>query len=617
MDSATVHQSMKRRLLYSLCGLNLLWLLSTTSFAAELGDSIGLLDAWQDETVSTSRLPKPISQTAENITVVTADEIQAINAHTLIDVLATIPGMQGESARTPGSASYLRAQGSSFSHILVMIDGIPFNNLGDSFSDIGLIPARIIERVEIIKGAASSSWGQALGGVINVITKSANRDRKIGGTLSSSIGDRRTTDNGAELSGAIDRFSYYLSGGYSGSKGLLPNNQGDYSNAYAKLSYNLPGKGQLTATFGYTQGNRGDFAFVPQDLKEETYPRQLFTSIRLHKDISEQLEIDVNGRYATRKNGIELGLLSAYLPLQNYKIDETVSGLGAKVIWRTGGNLLAAGIEYDHAWMQTSDSILQVNTLNRSTDRWGFYLNDTLTLGRFSFSPGARFDLTGTSGDQFSPSFGVTWQVTNSTLLRAYTARGYSLPAFLLNSPSERVWTSQLGIESSTIPYVWLKGTLFRNDTWDITTYNPATKLPQKERWLKQGLEVEAKSASYLNTTLSVGYNYIDARNTTTKEIVKDVPRHTVHLGLQYDDKQYFKGVLNGRHIWWNAADYHNGSYNGLIWDLHLTATPFGRKQYAPELFFSIRNIFNGSQYLDEFFKNAGRWVDGGMRISF
>jgi len=609
---------MKTILRHSLKILLPLWLFAAPlAAAAEPDDSIGLLDAWQKETVSASRLPKPVSHTAENVTVVTAAEIQAMNAHTLVDILASVPGMQLESTRTLGSLTYFRSQGSSFNHILVMIDGVPFNNLGDNFSDIGLIPARIIERVEIVKGAASSSWGQALGGVINVITKAPDRERRIGGNLSSSVGERRTSDSGAELSGSIERFGYYLSGGYSGSKGLLANNHGDYSNAYAKLVYDLPGKGQLSGTFGYSQGNRGDFAFAPLDLKEETYPRQLFSTLTLKTGITDQLELELNGRHATRENSIDVGLISTYLPLQSYNIDETVSGVGAKLLWRTSRNLLAVGIEYDHVWMRSTDSVVHVDTLNRKTDRWGFYLNDTLTVGNFSFSPGVRLDLTGTSGDQFSPSFGITWQLTDTTLLRAYTARGYSLPAFVLDRTSEKVWTSQVGFESTTIPYLWLKGTLFRNDTWDIVSYDSFSNSFNHERHLKQGFEVEAKTVALFNTSLSAGYDYIDARNTSTHQIVQDIPRHTLLLGVQYDDRQYLKGVLNGRHIWWNAADYHNGSYQGLIWDLHLTATPFGRKQHAPELFFSIRNIFNGSQYLDEFFKNAGRWVEGGMRISF
>ena len=584
--------------------------------AESLDESIGLLDAWRGESATASRLPKPVSLTAENITVVTAAEIRAINAHTLTDILAVVPGMQVESLRTPGSPAYLRAQGASFNHLQLLVDGVPFNNLGDNFADIGLIPARIIERVEVVKGAASSAWGQALGGVVNVITKSPDRERGFGGSLSSSLGDRVTSDSGAELSGALNRFGYFLSAGYAGSLGLLPNNQIDHSNAYAKISYDLPdNNGFLTATFGYMQANRGDFALALLNLREESYPRQLFTTLGLRRNLTDQLELELTGRHAVRKNAIEVRLLSSSSLLQHLKIDETVSGAGARLLWRTRANLLAAGMEYDHTWMRTNDSLQQVDTLNRRADRWGFYLNDTLTLGRFSFSPGIRLDLTGTSGNQVSPSFGITWQVNDTTLLRAYTARGYSLSAYLLDSASEKVWTTQVGVESTALPYLWLKGTLFRNDTWDITVQQGGVR--SRQRQIKQGGEVEVKSTPLFDTTLSVGYSFVSAYETASRKIVKDVPRHTLHLAAQYDDQRFLKAALQGRHIWWNAAANHSGSYFGLTWDLHLSATPFGRKLYVPELFFSVRNMFNGSQYLDEAFRNAGRWVEGGVRVPF
>lgn len=609
---------MKTVLRHSLSLLLLLCLALPPSgaVAESLDESIGLLDAWRGEPASASRLPKPLSLTAENITVVTAEEIRAINAHTLTDILAVVPGMQVEALRTPGSLVYLRAQGASFNHLQVLVDGVPFNNLGDNFADIGLIPARIIERVEIVKGAASSAWGQALGGVVNVITKAPDRERGFGGSLTSSLGERGTSDSAVELSGSGNRFGYFLSAGYAGSRGLLPNNQIDHSNAYAKISYDLPdNNGFLTASFGYVQANRGDFAFVPLDLREETYPRQLFTTLTMRKSLTDQLELELTGRHALRKNDIEVGLLSTPFLLQHLKIDESVSGAGARLLWRTRSNLLAAGIEYDHTRMRSTDSILQVDTLRRRADRWGFYLNDTLTLGAFSFSPGVRLDLTGTSGDQVSPSFGITWQVSDTTLLRAYTARGYSLPAYLLDSASEKVWTTQVGVESSALPYLWLKGTLFRNDTWDITVQQGGVR--GRQRQIKQGGEVELKSLPLLDTTFSAGYSFVSAYETASQKIVKDVPRHTLHLAARYDDQRYLKAALQGRHIWWNAAPHHNGSSFGLTWDLHLSATPFGRKLYAPELFFSVRNLFNGAQYLDEVFRNTGRWVEGGVRVPF
>jgi vitamin B12 transporter len=54
-----------------------------------------------------------------------------------------------------------------------------------------------------------------------------------------------------------------------------------------------------------------------------------------------------------------------------------------------------------------------------------------------------------------------------------------------------------------------------------------------------------------------------------------------------------------------------------LLWDLHLNATPFSGDYKGLEFFFSLRNIFNGSQYLDEIYRNNGRWAEGGLRFRF
>ena len=78
--------------------------------------------------VSANRSLWPASQTAENITVVTSAEIEALNAHTLADILAGVPGVQLEMVRTPGATVNLEIQGSNFNHVLVLIDDVPLNN---------------------------------------------------------------------------------------------------------------------------------------------------------------------------------------------------------------------------------------------------------------------------------------------------------------------------------------------------------------------------------------------------------------------------------------------------------------------------------------------------------
>ncbi|WP_305731120.1 TonB-dependent receptor plug domain-containing protein [Trichlorobacter ammonificans] len=579
--------------------------------------TLGLLEGYAEETVTASRLPKPISQSAENVTVVTAAEIEAMHARTLADILNNVTGVQLLNQTGPASLAFTLVQGANFNHLQVMLDGVPLNSLADNYTDIGLVPARIIERVEIVKGAASSAWGQALGGVINIITKSLRTERALGGSLSLLQGERGTRETGAELTGGLNSFGYYLSGSFQQGDGFQPNTRTETHSLFARLSYDLPRDGQVSFTLLNGRADRGNLAYAPLNYRENSDHRNLLLVLALNKPLTSEVEVELTARQHINLYGNDTGTMEPPQPLQALHFDERTSGVGARLLWRTATNLLAVGAEYEHVRMSGNDTLAQTDLYRRRADRWGLYLNDTLTVGKLSFSPGIRLDLTGSSGEQVSPSFGVTWQVTEDTLLRAYTATGYSLPTFTVDRPAEKVWTSQVGVESSAIPWLWLKATLFRNETRDISVYDWDSSGWSMDRQVRQGVEGEFRTVPYLFTSLRGGYSFVDAVNPATGAIARDLPRHTLHLGLQYDDRRYLQGMLNGRHIWWNAADYHNGRYQGLIWDLHLTATPFGRGNGRPELLLSLRNLFNGSQYLDEAYRNPGRSIEGGVRFRF
>lgn len=61
-------------------------------------------------------------------------------------------------------------------------------NIKDSAS-LDNIPVSMIERIEIVKGAASTLYGgEAMGGVVNIILKKPSAD-KTGGTLSVTMGN--------------------------------------------------------------------------------------------------------------------------------------------------------------------------------------------------------------------------------------------------------------------------------------------------------------------------------------------------------------------------------------------------------------------------------------------
>ncbi len=170
-------------------------------------------------------------------------------------------------------------------------------------------------------------------------------------------------------------------------------------------------------------------------------------------------------------------------------------------------------------------------------------------------------------------------------------------------------------METSLVPYLWQKLTLFRNETWNIGG-------DSRERDMALGAEYEIRTAPVFNTSLGAGYTFTDTINTRSDKQEYGAPRHTVQLSLRYDD-QTFRGVLTGRHIFWNTQHYSqpyalfNGNYGGMIWDLHLGATLLKRENSSLELFFSGHNLFKGSQTIINAYPYPGRWFEGGVRLRF
>jgi vitamin B12 transporter len=587
--------------------------------------SLELYNGSAADLVSSSRSPRPASQTAENITVMTAVEIEALNAHTLADILIGVPGVQLQMSRTPGTSVNIEIQGSNFNHVLVLIDNVPVNNLVDNFPDIGAIPVQMIERVEIVKGAASTSWGSALGGVVNVITKVPQSERPVAGMVSGSLGKRSTADSRAEVSGTLDRFGYYLTGGNLRSDGLLPNNGVDQNNVYGKLHYELPVHGGLTLSTLFVENSSGQFRLDP--FKADQKSHQLISTLSLNYPVSDQLTLEgiLRTRFSTQivtATDVNNGNI-----LKKTNGDESSGGGSLILSWLNDLQRIAAGVDFDYAKGRVTMPVFQLDLLNRGAERVGVYLNDTVTLGNFAVTPSVRYDHTGTGDDLFNPSLGITYALTENSVLRGYTSRGYSLTSLNRDNATEKVWTSQVGIESGDLPYVWLKGTLFRNDTWNISVAvpnpnfnssdpNSSPSLTLKQRQLKQGYEVEARTLPYLNTSLSAGYTFIDARDGDSGAAITGVPRHTVDIGIKYQDSSNFRALLAGRFIDWNSPA-GTGKYGDVVWDLHLGKQFQLREHLSLELFLSVRNLLNGDQYLSESFKNTGRWGEAGVRCSF
>jgi vitamin B12 transporter len=155
----------------------------------------------EDLVITPTRFPKPISNVAENITVITAKDIDEMNAHTIAEVLERVPGLFVSFNRDFGATSLMIIQGSEQRHVRVQVDGVPWNLLSEGAAETNSIPTGIIQRIEVVKGPASSAWGSALGGIINIITKPAGTTKTPSGTLSMSYGETPGTTEPRHLAG--------------------------------------------------------------------------------------------------------------------------------------------------------------------------------------------------------------------------------------------------------------------------------------------------------------------------------------------------------------------------------------------------------------------------------
>jgi len=290
-------------LLRRLLSINLLLVLlmslitSITTVYAE-DDSIealGFTEKQKEKSSFNSLLPHPASLIAENITIITSDDISRLNAHTLDEVLQTVSGIQLFQVRTPGSTALLTLSGSLSNNITLLIDGVPQNLLGTSFfAEAGMIQVQRIERVEVIKGAASVTWGSALGGVINVITKDTNPEKKYSGTASTSIGEGTTSNLAGGISGKVSRFGYYLDGGGFHSNGLLPDNHVTLNHFFGKLTYDLPVKGRLTFSADFREGDRAEGDDKAKGISAiNSASRYESTNLRFEYPLQQQLNLEL------------------------------------------------------------------------------------------------------------------------------------------------------------------------------------------------------------------------------------------------------------------------------------------------------------------------------------
>jgi len=211
--------------------------------------------------VTPSRIEKGLSDVPASVSVVTEEDIKSSDAKTVPDALKNLEGIYAYDATGVGAGGTINMRGfygGMSSHHLVLIDGVPQNQGKDKLVLWDTIPIDNVERIEVIRGPASSLYGDnAMSGVINIITKKPSSAPHAG--VSYSYGTYATQNYASYLSGTFNRLGYYLGVSSRLTSGFREH--GDYENiqVYGKADYSINDAHNLKFNFDYSAKTQGSF----------------------------------------------------------------------------------------------------------------------------------------------------------------------------------------------------------------------------------------------------------------------------------------------------------------------------------------------------------------------
>ena len=183
-------------------------LIASALGSSALADEYTVPDDIERIVVTAAGFEQKITEAPASISVISSEEIRSRSFTSLLDAVKYQEGIDIGTSRDKTGQGSISMRGLTGDYTLILVDGIRQNNHGDIYpNNFGgnafnhIPPLETIDRIEVIRGPASTLYGaDALGGVINVITKKHTEDWSGAVTFGRSLqtndnfGDDFTTD---------------------------------------------------------------------------------------------------------------------------------------------------------------------------------------------------------------------------------------------------------------------------------------------------------------------------------------------------------------------------------------------------------------------------------------
>lgn len=155
-------------------------------------------------TVTANRQAERLQDVPANVQVVTEKDIQKRNVQNTAQAISMVTGVSA-SQSVEGTVNL---RGYSSKNILVLVDGQPMNTAWNGDVDWNMIPVENIRKIEVVSGGQSALYGgRAVGGVINIMTKTQKQEG-LHGSATVSYGSNATVNQNYNLGFKKNKFDF-------------------------------------------------------------------------------------------------------------------------------------------------------------------------------------------------------------------------------------------------------------------------------------------------------------------------------------------------------------------------------------------------------------------------
>jgi vitamin B12 transporter len=162
-----------------------------------------------NQVVTATRVATAVTDTIADVSIIDRATLELAGQTSLREVLSQQPGVQTASSGSYRSTAGIFLRGSVTSQTLVLIDGVRVGSATSGGASLENIPLSRIERIEILRGAASALYGpDAVGGVIQIFTREASPGLQMDASVG--VGTDGQQQAGASLRGSDGALGYSL-----------------------------------------------------------------------------------------------------------------------------------------------------------------------------------------------------------------------------------------------------------------------------------------------------------------------------------------------------------------------------------------------------------------------